>query len=248
MNKKVIMGFPEEVIKEIQYYVYRLIDPRNGETFYVGKGKGNRVFEHIKGVLKSDDLADDVDNKISRIRAILNAGLEVIHVIHRHGLDEATALEVEAALIDAYPGITNIAGGYGSSERGAMTVNDIIKQYIVEEVKLEHNVVMININRSIKDVDIYDAVRYAWKVNVERAKRADFILAVEKGIIVGVFVAEEWKKANRHNFPEFQCASGRWGFIGKEADDEVQGLYLGKRIPSEYRKKGAAFPLKYNFD
>ena len=24
-------------------YNYRLIDPRNGETFYVGQGKGNRV-------------------------------------------------------------------------------------------------------------------------------------------------------------------------------------------------------------
>ena len=24
-------------------YIYRLIDPRNGETFYVGQGKGNRV-------------------------------------------------------------------------------------------------------------------------------------------------------------------------------------------------------------
>ena len=34
---------------KMNYYVYRLIDPRNGETFYVGKGKGNRVFQHMKG-------------------------------------------------------------------------------------------------------------------------------------------------------------------------------------------------------
>jgi len=36
--------FPEEVCVKLGNYVYRLIDPRNGETFYVGKGKGNRVF------------------------------------------------------------------------------------------------------------------------------------------------------------------------------------------------------------
>ncbi len=44
-------SFSPEVIKELGHYVYRLIDPRNGETFYVGKGKGNRVFHHIAGEL-----------------------------------------------------------------------------------------------------------------------------------------------------------------------------------------------------
>ncbi|MGI9440198.1 MAG: hypothetical protein ACR2OT_04365, partial [Parvibaculales bacterium] len=44
--------FPPEVAKQLGYYVYRLIDPRNGETFYVGKGKNDRVFEHALGVLK----------------------------------------------------------------------------------------------------------------------------------------------------------------------------------------------------
>ena len=39
-----INEFSNEVISKLNYYVYRLIDPRNGQTFYVGKGKGNRVF------------------------------------------------------------------------------------------------------------------------------------------------------------------------------------------------------------
>ena len=29
-------------------YVYRLIDPRNGETFYVGQGRDDRVFQHVR--------------------------------------------------------------------------------------------------------------------------------------------------------------------------------------------------------
>ena len=33
--------FTHEVCEKIGYYVYRLVDPRNGQTFYVGKGKGN---------------------------------------------------------------------------------------------------------------------------------------------------------------------------------------------------------------
>ena len=31
-----------------KYYVYRLVDPRTLQTFYVGKGCGNRVFQHVK--------------------------------------------------------------------------------------------------------------------------------------------------------------------------------------------------------
>ena len=42
--------FPQKVVEELKWYVYRLVYPRNGETFYVGKGKGDRVFEHPKGI------------------------------------------------------------------------------------------------------------------------------------------------------------------------------------------------------
>jgi uncharacterized protein len=41
-------SFPPEVAARLGTYVYRLIDPRSGETFYVGKGRGNRVFAHIR--------------------------------------------------------------------------------------------------------------------------------------------------------------------------------------------------------
>ena len=51
MRTRDLDSFPADVARRLKTYVYRLIDPRNGETFYVGKGQGNRVFAHIRAEL-----------------------------------------------------------------------------------------------------------------------------------------------------------------------------------------------------
>jgi hypothetical protein len=247
MNNKNTEEFPIEVCKEVKNYVYRLIDPRNGETFYVGRGKNNRVFEHIKCALKDKD-QDEIDLKFQKIREIEKAGLCVIHVIHRHGLDEEMVKHIEASLIDAYPGTTNISGGYGSNDFGPMNSIEIINRYKAQEVEFKNRVLMITINTSIIDKSIYDATRFAWRLDVKRAKRAEYILAVEKGIVVGVFVAKSWHKADKDNFPEFTTDnSKRFGFIGEQASEAIQEFYIRKKIPKKFREQGASNPIKYNF-
>lgn len=235
--------FSEEVSVQLASYVYRLIDPRNGETFYVGKGKGNRLFNHVAGEIDANE--GELDAKLDRIRKIRLAGFEVAHVVHRHGLDDDTAREVEAALIDAYPGITNKAGGYGS-ERGVMHANEIIERFQAPDVEFRHKVILITINRTAAERSTYEAVRYAWVVDRNKADAADLVLAVQRGMIVGVYVADEWLPATLENFPDAEDAmSGRYGFIGAEAPDEIAKLYLRKRVPDSMRKSGAANPVRY---
>ena len=142
--------FTEEVCERLGNYVYRLIDPRNGETFYVGKGRNNRVFDHAAGVADVvEDNNQTLGSKLDRIRAIKNAGLDVLHVIHRHEIPEAAIFEVEAALIDAYPGLTDIQGGHASSDRGPMNHTELVDKYSLPPFpqKPEHRLVLININK-----------------------------------------------------------------------------------------------------
>jgi hypothetical protein len=54
--KSKLQAFPPGVASKLKTYVYRLIDPRNGETFYVGRGQGDRVFQHIQEQVDGDEL------------------------------------------------------------------------------------------------------------------------------------------------------------------------------------------------
>ena len=236
-----LRSFPTEVAEKLRTYVYRLIDPRSGETFYVGKGKGDRVFAHSRADIETDELGD----KLKRVREIRVTGFEVAHVIHRHGMDDKTAMEVEAALIDAYPGLTNVV--IGGSDVGAMHAQEIVNRYQADVAEIKRRAILINVNRSATETSLYEATRYAWRIAVKKAQRAEVVLAVRQGIIVGVFIAEKWLPATPENFPGREPVEGRHGFIGTEASDSIRKMYAGKRIPDKYRKKGAANPIKYTY-
>ena len=236
-------SFSPAVIRKLKFYVYRLIDPRNGETFYVGKGKGNRVFDHAADSLKSNDPSE----KLNRIRMIKAAGFEVGHVIHRHGMDDDTSYEVEAALIDAYPGLTNEVAGAGSNDFGAMHAREVVRKYEAKVALFDHRVLLINVNQSVTEQSLYEATRYAWKVSVSRARKAELVLAVRQGVIVEVYVPEKWLPATAENFQGRCPVPGRYGFEGKLASQAIRKKYHGKRIPDQHRKKGAANPIRYTY-
>ena len=238
-------AFPPDVIPKLKTYVYRLIDPRNGETFYVGKGQGNRVFAHIRDELSQD--GDELSDKLKRIREVRLSGFEVAHVIHRHGMDDATAFEVEAALMDAYPSLSNVSGGTGSSDYGAMHAREIIRRYSAPAADFRHRAILISVNRSAAETSLYEATRYAWKISRKKAMQAEVILAMQRGLIVGAFVAEDWLPATAQDFPGHEDAPGRLAFIGREAPAELRDQYVGKRVPDEYRKKAAADPIRYTW-
>lgn len=242
--------FSETVTDKLGHYVYRLIDPRNGTTFYVGRGQGNRVFSHAAGQqLGSKENQEAL--KLKTIRAIRNAGFQVQHVIHRHGMSEETAKEVEAALIDAYPGLANIQGGF-NNDRGVMHAEEIVRTYEASIAEFQHKLILINVNMTSREEDLIDAVRYAWKIDPHRADKADYVLAVRSGLIIGAFEVEgKWLAATAENFPPFSSVGrkgprkGRYGFWGHEAPTEIVKLYVQKRVPNEFRKRGAANPIRY---
>lgn len=231
--------FKDEVSSAIGNYVYRLIDPRNGETFYVGKGVGNRIFQHAQAsAALLDGEEDDLSLKLGRIRKILDAGLEVVHVVHRHGIPADAVFEVEAALIDAFSGLANVQGGYGSAERGPMHAQEVVAKYGLPETHRAPNdrLLLINVNRSSESPEspsVYERVRYAWRIDVTRARQMQYVLAVRRGVVLDVFVAAAWKPALVANFPSLgDDQPKRWGFEGSPASEQVRKVYRNTRLPA----------------
>ena len=116
-------------------------------------------------------------------------------------MDDKTAIEVEAALIDAYPGLTNIVGGAGGSDYGAMHAQEIIKCYSAEPAVFQHKTMLISVNRSAIERSLYEAVRYAWKIKPSKAEQSEVVLATRQGEIIGAFIAHRWLDATTENFP-----------------------------------------------
>ncbi len=186
------------------------------------------------------------DPKLQRIKEIEVAGLEVAHVIHRHGIDTSrTAYEIEAALIDAYPGLTNKVKGRGSKDHGSRHVEEIIDEYAGEEFEVGEPLMVISIGRTFYEFsNVYDAVRCCWKVNVDKADRYNLVLASVRGLIMGAYRPEKWLPATKANFPDLEeGAPVRWGFVGETAEAAVWNLYVRKRVPEQYR--GSQSPIRY---
>ena len=84
------------VMTQNPFYVYALKDPRQkpAKPFYIGKGTGNRAWEHQNEVSDSE--------KSGVIQEIHDAGFNVLHTVISDNLTEEQALKIEAELISAF--------------------------------------------------------------------------------------------------------------------------------------------------
>lgn len=99
-----------------KWYVYTLVDPRDGNVFYVGKGCGKRVHAHERDALK----ASEWSRKVSRIREIWSFDMDVEHGFSAYFWDEQAAYDHETDLIDEIGlcNLTNVLpGGQKAWER-----------------------------------------------------------------------------------------------------------------------------------
>lgn len=227
--------FSQSVIEQIGFYVYFLRDPQKKEVFYIGKGIGNRVFDHVACAIAEPAESE----KFDRIRAIESSGNSVQHFILRHGLaNEQIAFEIEAAIID-FVGIANLSNlhnGHYSTDFGIKTSEEVNAMYLAPVFSTNEPVMLININklfdREMTASEIYDATRKAWVVG-ERRNKAKYAIATYRGLTREVYKINDWYQIEN-----------RWGFNGQLADETVRANFRYKSV-KEIMVRGAANPIRY---
>lgn len=176
------MEFSGEVLKYLnqEYYVYCLVDSRNNEVFYVGKGKNQRVFDHEKWALKNNKdkllqeeskekrVSENPDYKFERIKKINEDNHEVLKYLLNFHLTEKEAFACENTIINyfncvkGFP-LTNKVSGHGNTgiEVKALEKNFGKEPISINDIKSDELILAVKIIDSL-DLDTDETKQYSF--------------------------------------------------------------------------------------
>lgn len=241
-------GFSLYVQERLAYYVYLLSDPRDGRIFYVGKGKGNRVFAHAKDALDDEHVTD----KLELIRDIRKAGLKVGYELLRFAMTDRTAFDVEAAAIQllGLDGLTNLVAGKHAAVTGRMTVDVAISLFDAPPApEITEPTLLIKIPKlwypSISAQELYESTTGWWAIkNSTRRNNARYAFCVVNSVIREVYRINNWcpRQEGDRGWEDDIGKKPRWGFNGYIAEEMTH--YRNHSIKHLY-KKGDANEIRY---
>ena len=105
---------------------------------------------------------------------------------------------------------------------------------------IDENVIIFRITKyqpGMSATEIYDLTRRCWKVNVEKARKAELAFAVYKGIVLDVYRIDKWVPGHStyNSIPvsdeikRRDKQEGRWEFVGHVAED-LREKYVEKHF------------------
>ena len=244
----------------LKHYVYKLSDPHNHKVFYIGKGVGSRVLDHVESARKTKSLSfkGGMNPKLEKIYEILARGDEPAYSIVCHGLEtDGEAKRIEGILIQQFREqleLTNQQAGQHIDEFGETTIQKLYWKYRPTNMSnIAHKAILFKIDKAVDGYHlnvenpdhVLQAVEKAWKISRHRARRSELVLAVYNDVCVGVFKPEEWLAATKANFETMQeDQPDRLGFKGSFI---VDSPYLYKTLPAELQwGRGWPRPFKYH--
>lgn len=243
------VAFLPGVAEKLGWYVYALRDPLHDDAvFYVGKGKGDRAYQHAVHARVTAPGESRENLKLDTIRAIHSAGASVGIEIVRHAIpDEQIAFEVEAGVIDAlrmagFP-LSNQIRGH-RTQGGWRPLAELVPELQAHRVKITEPVVLIRIRSlyrtSMAPEDLYEATRKWWRYSGRR--KPVWAFAVYDGIVRAVFKIEgDWVGPSPDELTD--RSKGRKKFSGRR-DREMEDRYLWTHV-GDYMPAGSQNPLRY---
>lgn len=240
------LQIPFDTRKALGFYVYALRDPDTKEVFYIGKGKGERILQHVTEAGKNPS---SEKAKLKRIKEIEERGKTVDHLFIRTGINsESEAFAIEQAVIDAFAAnrhgesgnakLTNLVSGHEHSERGLASLETVLARHASPRTpRIDRPILVLKLNRKwepdMNQEDLLRVSRGVWRVGKEARDRAQIALVISFGVIRGVYEINQqaWTLA-----PEARD-KGKWIFDGRVAQDKFLKSLLGTDMGKQVRNQ-----------
>ena len=254
------MAFPPGVAAKLGWYVYLLVAPGSGQPFYVGRGRGDRCFQHVQaarpgaseiGVPGDGPVGGDHQGTgtppgrtdprprkfpaLDRIRQIDAEEGPVRVEILRYGLSPDEARLVMSAASDALGLPADLKRG--SQRQGAADLGTRLAKRA--KFKRDHQVVLLRVGPKGADTD-YDRVRHGWRIGRRwtdprstRSPRWAVIVAGE--LVVGVYRIEGWEATPLQGRPGRPGPPGTTRSTYRQSfigvrDDQLESRYVGRSV------------------
>ncbi len=180
-------------------YVYALVDPRDNKVFYVGQGRGGRIFDHFNDAQRRLNGSTSASSKEIRILDIWKNAENVKWQIIAHKLTEACANATEAALIDALsispngPCLNSVRGPHSSMlSEGEVTE---LGATPIDPTSPLSRVFVFPVHNALSDSadNVYQATRASWSISDRHQSEGAYAVGIKNGISVGSFVIDRWE-------------------------------------------------------
>ncbi|MFM6962826.1 MAG: LEM-3-like GIY-YIG domain-containing protein [Micrococcales bacterium] len=236
---------PFDTRKALGYYVYALRDPKTKEVFYIGKGKGERIIQHV---VEAKNNPKSEKAKLKRIKEIEARGQHVDHLFIRTGIKtEAEAFAIEQAVIDSYKAnrnakdaavLTNLVAGHEASEKGLASLDTVLARHAAPRTpRVDRPILVLKLNQfwqpDMNSNDLLQVSRGYWRVGKQVREQAEVALVIAYGVIRGVYEIDRqaWKPATEAKF------KGKWIFDGVPTSDKSLKALIGSDMGSQVRNQ-----------
>ena len=236
---------PYDTQLALKSYVYALRDPRDGEVFYVGKGTGERILQHVA---ESGKNPMSEKAKLKRIKDIEANGLKVEHLFLRTGMDDNLAFAIEQAVIDAFLAnratsngvsrLTNLVAGHEHNELGLASLETVLAKHgKAKTPPIKEPILVLKLNQlwepDMNPESLLKVSQGVWRVGKDIREKAQIALVISFGIIRGVYEIDRdgWKPASKDE------DKGKWVFTGKVLSDPKYSSLIGTDMGQQVRNQ-----------
>jgi hypothetical protein len=246
------------------WYVYLLCDPRDGQAFYVGKGRGDRAFAHARDALDVADHPELQTAKHDRILDIQAAAMEPTVLILRHAIKSPEqAYEIESAAIDLVnrfqPGLLlNVVLGHHHAQHGLMSAEEVETLYAAQPApEPECVLLLVSLNHqwtpTITAADLRKYTTGWWRAGGVQRRQPKYILGVHNGVVRSAYRVRSWRLRAEGDWswtPQDEIDRNRWGFEVADAPEmsawirtSVKRYLTARQWSIRYVEPGSASPL-----